>query len=276
MARQRLRLAANLFFAAHLAATPVYAQAVAPSVAVLKFRAGTAGFKNIAVRLATLLRLETGHTVVDENDARRLGGSHIDEQVARCSGEPKCIAQIGQKLAVDQVLLVGVSDLGDMILAFQLVDVRTGKVAARVADSLPKDTELQDSVLDAYLKRLLPPEDFLRWGTLRVGADLPGAQVEVNGKSAGTTPLSPLRLRAPTDVELKVSKAGYQDFTARIKLVADSEVEVHATLAHKPGRTWYQKPWVWAVTGGILLAGVVTVIELRQPAPTSVPVSVHF
>jgi PEGA domain-containing protein len=245
------------------------------SVAVLEFRAGATGAHNLAARAAQLLRKATSHPVLDPDDARRIAGARIDDAVARCSGEPRCVSAIGQKLGADEVLLVGVSDLGDVIVAFQRVDSRSAAVTSRVADSLSRGSEPDDAALDAWLRRLYPREDFLRWGTLRVDADVAGAAVQVAGRSAGITPLPPLRLLAPQKLELRVAKPGYQDFVARVDLPADGEIAVRAVLVPRPVPAWYTKPWVWAVVGGVVAAGVATAIIVAQPAPTSVPVTVQ-
>jgi len=262
-----------------LLAAPAWAapsESTRRSIAVLEFRGGATGAKNIGQRVAQLLRKRTSHPITDGTDARRIAGARIDQEVARCSGEPGCIGAIGRKLGVDAVLLVGVSELGDLILALQLVDSAAGKVEARVADSLPRDADPDDAALEGYLGRLLPPADFVRWGTLRIESNVAGAEVFVGGEKRGQTPLEPIPLQAPRTVDLRVTKDGFTDFRARIDVVPDSAVEVRPVLTPRPGSSWYEKWWVWAIAGVVVAGGVTTAVVLSQPAPKTVPIDVHF
>jgi hypothetical protein len=270
-----MRRALALFLALLLPAT-VCADAAHRSIAVLEFRGGSTGAHGVGPRVVSILRKRTSHPLIDADEARRLFGPRIDEAVAKCSGEAACIGGIGKKLGSDAVLLVGVSELGDLILALQLVDSASGKVEARVADSLPRGSEPDDAALEGYLRRLLPAADFLRWGTLRIDANVAGADVTLGGAAHGQTPVPPIPVQAPQTVDLRVSKEGYLDFSARIDVGPDATVEVRPVLTPRPGSAWYEKWWVWAIAGAVVAGGVTTAVIVTQPAPKTVPVDVHF
>jgi hypothetical protein len=242
---------------------------------VLEFRAGASGAGGVGQRAAAILRRLTGHAITDPDDVRRQAAK-IDEAVARCSGQPVCVGELGRRLGVSEVLLVGVSELGDLILAFQRVESADGKVLGRVADSLPLGADPDDAALEGYLRRLLPREDFLRWGVLKIDADVAGAEVHVGGERRGRTPLAPIPVLAPATIDLRVSKDGYTDFRARIDVTPDAAVEVRPVLSRRPGAAWYERPWVWALAGAVVAGGVVTAVVLAQPDATSVPVDVRF
>jgi hypothetical protein len=246
------------------------------TIAVLEYRAGATGAPDLGMRLALILRNETSNEILDPDDARRIGGAKVDETVARCGGEPTCIAEIGRKIGADEIVLVGVSEFGDLILALQLVEARGGRVVARVADSLAPDAEPDDDTLLGYLKKILPPADFLRFGVIRVSTNVEGALVEMNGKPAGETPLDPLTVAAPTTVSLRVSKDGYVDFNARIDVLPEGTVEVNPVLERRAGPAWYQRWWVWAAAGTLLVGAVTVGVILAQPEPSSVPVFIDF
>jgi hypothetical protein len=258
-------------------AVPARAQPAQPkrSIAVLEFRAGAAGARRIGSRAAAILRARTSHQIVDSDDARR-AIAKVDQELAACAGQAGCIAAIGARLGVDEVIVVGVSELGDLILALQRVDSRTGQVLSRVADSLPRDREPDDAAVEQYLRRLLPREDFLRWGILRIDSDVAGAEVRIGGERKGVTPLAPIPLQAPATVDLRVVKKGHTDFIARIDVLPDATVEVRPVLTRRPGSSWYEKPWVWAIAGALVAGGVATAIIVAQPAPNTVPVDVSF
>ena len=246
------------------------------SIAVLEFRGGTAAVKNVAARLAAIVKKATSRRVVDPIEARRLGGVGLDAEVARCGGDAHCIAGLGRRIGVDDVLLVGVSDLGDVILAVQLIDAHDGRAVGRVADSFPAGAEPDEAMLEAFLKRVLPPEDFLRWGTLRIVANVAGAVVYVGGKPQGTTPIGSIVLPAPSAVDVRLSKDGYEDFRATIDLLPESAVEMRPMLTAKAGSAWYEKWWVWAIAGAVVAGGVTAAVVASQPSPSTVPVTVHF
>lgn len=243
------------------------------TIAVLEYRSGSAGVPDIGGRLALILRAATSHEIIDPDDARRQSPK-VDDAVAKCGGDADCIGDIGQKLGANEVLLVGVSEFGDLILAIQLVDAKRGRVVGRVADSLAPDAEPDDATLEGYLKKLLPPEDFLRWGTIRVTTAMKGAAVLMNGKVKGVTPLEPVTVAAPSTVDLRVTKNGYEDFKARIDVLPDGTVEVTPVLVKRQG-PWYSKWWVWAI-GGTLVAGGVAAVIIAQPEPSSVPVFIDW
>jgi hypothetical protein len=250
--------------------------AEARSIAVLEFRAGVSGARRVGQRAAQILRQRTSNAIMDADDARRAYGVKLDEALAGCGGQAACIAGIGKKLGVDEVIVFGVSELGDLILALQRVESRSGVVAARIADSLPREQEPDDAALEGYLRRLLPREDFLRWGTLRIDADVAGAEVRLGGAAHGKTPLAPIRVPAPQTVDLRVSKPGYTDFRARIDVTADATVEVRPVLTRRPGAAWYEKPWVWAIAGAVVAGGVATAVILSRPEDRAVPIDVSL
>jgi hypothetical protein len=227
------------------------------SVAVLEYRAGARGAHDIGLRLAKLLRDTAALKVVDGQEARRKLGPKVDSEVARCGGEAMCIGAIGEQLGAQEVLLVGVSQLGDVIISLQRIDAKKGQAGARLAESLPPESEVSDEMALNWLKQLFPPEVFRRFGSIAVEADESGAQVTLNTEPVGKTPLhEPLKVRAPATYALKVSKSGFVPFEARVDVLPDDKVEVHATLLRESGSVvWYKRWYVWAAIGGALAAG---------------------
>ena len=242
-------------------------------IAVVEVRSGSTGASDLGMRLALMLRRTTSLDVIDGDDARRLLGARIDDELARCAGETGCIARVGSRLKADLVLLVGISELGDLIVALQIVDVKSGKVRARVNESLAHDAQPDDNRIEAYLRKLLPRNVFRRFGVIRVSTDVEGASVEIGGLPRGRTPLDPLVVEAPQKYDVHVRKSGYEDFTAEIDVPPDATVEVRPRLSQKSvGATpWYGKWWVWAIAGTVVTGAVVgTVLLTQEPNGASV------
>ena len=78
----------------------------------------------------------------------------------------------------------------------------------------------------------------------------------VNGNQMGATPLTdPLRLAAPGHYRLRVEKAGFTPFQARIDVPPDATIEVRASLSRGLAETpWYKRGYVWGPIGGVLAA----------------------
>lgn len=227
------------------------------TVAVLEYRAGAKGAREIGLRLARMLRETAALNVVDPQEARRKLGPKVDSEVAKCGGEAMCVGAIGEQLGAQEVLLVGVSQLGDLIIALQRIDAKRGEAGARLAESLPVEKDITDEQALGWLRQLFPPEVFRRYGSIAIDADQTGAAVTLNNEAAGKTPLpAPLKVRAPATYNLKVAKSGFVPFQARVDVLPDANVEVHAALQRESREVpWYKRWYVWAAVGGVLAAG---------------------
>jgi hypothetical protein len=269
----------GLVIAAMLLATAQVAHAARSKrrIAVLEVRTGAAGASDLGMRLALILRRTTSLDVVDGDDARRQLGGRLADDLARCSGEPPCVAKVGARLQADDVLLVGISSLGDLIVALQIVEVKTGKVRARVNESLAADEQPDDNRLEGYLRRLLPRAAFRRFGVIRVSASVAGAAVEIGGIPRGRTPLEPVVVEAPERYDVRVRKPGFEDFTAEIDVPPDATVEVKPRLTERGNGAgaWYGKWWVWTIAGTVVTGAVVGAIVLTQASPRSAGVIVE-
>ena len=226
------------------------------TVAVLEYRAGVKGGREIGLRLARLLRETAALRVIDLEEARRKLPK-VDAEVAKCSGVALCVGAIGEQLGAQEVLLVGVSQFGDVIIAIQRIDSKRGEAGARLAESLPADKEISDEQALGWLRQLFPPETFRRFGSIAVDADQPGATVTLNGEPAGKTPLpAPAKVRAPATYKVRVEKSGFLPFQARVDVLPDANIGVHASLVRETrDAPWYKRWYVWAAVGGVLAAG---------------------
>jgi hypothetical protein len=150
---------------------------------------------------------------------------------------------------------VGISELGDVILTMQRIDVANHEVASRVADSLAAGVVPSDPQISGYTTRLLPPSDFLRFGVIDIVVNLAGAAVTVGGEPRGLTPIAALKLHAPDSYEIRVEKSGYVPFTTKVALPPDGEIKVEAELSRRGhDAAWYQH-WYVLAAAGLVVAG---------------------
>jgi hypothetical protein len=224
-------------------------------VSVLEYRAGSSQLPGIAGRVMTTLSRQTSLGVIGQDQTRALYGDHLDQVLVRCAGDAACVARIGQKVGAAEVILVGVSELGDVILTMQRIDVASREVTGRIADSLAARSVPSDAQISGYVNRLLPPGDFLRFGVIDIVANLSGAAVTVGGQSRGVTPVAALKLPAPASYDIRIEKLGYVPFTTRIALPPDGEIKVEAELSRRGGdAAWYQH-WYVLAAAGVVVAG---------------------
>jgi hypothetical protein len=257
-----------------IAAAPARADGPDPKrkVVVLEYRAGSAALPKIAERITTRLRSLTSLGVIDA-DAARQKLAQLDEAVVQCSGEADCLSYIGAKVGADEVLLVGISELGDVILTLQRITVKKREVIGRIAESLAPADQPTDAVLAQYLARLMPPSDFVRFGTIDIVANLDGAGVKLDGEPKGKTPIEPLRVRAPQSYDIRVEKSGYTPFSATVAVPPDGDITVRAQLTRRGGGDhWYQKWYVLAIAGAAVIGATGAAIYIGTRPGDNVPV----
>jgi hypothetical protein len=246
-------------------------------VAILEHRSGVTRAADLAARMAALLARAAAVDVISPQEARRRLGGRLDALIAHCAGDPHCVADVGARIHADEVILVGISQLGDVILALQRVEVRSRSVAGRIAEALPAGAEPSDAMLLGYLRRLLPPDVFRRYGAIQVRANVSGAAVSLDGKVRGVTPLPALTVPAPRRYELRVSKSGYIDFNATLDVQPDGTVEVTPDLHRTPGTlAWYQRWWVWSIAAAVVAGSATAMaLTLRPSSARELPVYVQ-
>jgi hypothetical protein len=225
------------------------------TVLVLEYRAGSSALPGVAARVVAVMTRQTSLEVLGQDQARAMYGDRLDQVLVKCAGEATCVARIGEKLKAAEIILVGVSEMGDVILTMQRIDVVRREVMSRVADSLAAGAAPSDAQLAGYAGRLLPPSDFLRFGVIDIVANLAGAAVTVGGEPRGVTPIEALKLHAPASYEIRVEKPGYLPFLTRVALPPEGEIKVEAQLARRgAAAAWYQR-WYVLAAAGVVVAG---------------------
>lgn len=247
------------------------------TVAVLEYRNDSKALPAIGARIATVLRQRTSLRVLGDDQARQRYGAQLAAAVVACEGDAGCIGGIGSKLGVSEVVLVGVSELGDVILSVQRIGSREGAVKSRLAEALAADAAPTDDDLVGYLGRVLPPDDFVRFGTLAIKVNVAGARIVVGGEPRGTSPLPPFQVPAPSRYRIEVAAAGYGPFRAEVAVPPDAEVTVDAELT-RPGRgrtPWYAH-WYVPVLAGLVVGGAVTTGVVLSNQRDAVPAGGHL
>ena len=242
-------------------------------VIVLEYRSGSSAMPHIADRIVALLSKQTSLQVWGPDQTRAVYGEHLDLVIVKCAGEAECVARIGQKVGAAEVILIGVSELGDVILTIQRIDVATRTVASRFADSISGGQFPNDAKLEQYMTKLLPASDFLRYGVIDIISSEAGALVTVGGQHRGTTPIGALKLKAPASYEIRIEKRGFQPFTTSVQLPADGELRVRANLARPGGAPSWWQHWYVLAPAALVVAGAAggTIYFATQQTPAAGP-----
>jgi hypothetical protein len=224
----------------------------------------------LVARLETLFRMELDRLASRPLPTRR----EIDRAIAGqrelrdCSGDDRCLVQIGKKVGVDVVVTGSVAALGDSYtLNIKAVDVGSSKLLRRITTEPLRGSpdELIEAVrVAAY--RLLAPDQL--HGSVVVLSDLVGATVTLDGKVIGKTPLPGPVPRLPLGPHaLHVEADGYLPFdeTLAVRFQKSTRVVVRLAARQADGTTgpqplprpggqradgpWYTSPWAYVAVG---------------------------
>lgn len=204
------RLVAALGLAALLVPGPAWAGAPHQRRVVVLPLGSLGVDEDVASSLLGFLRAEVaklpGISLVDLNRAgRTLTG-------AECRGEERCLAAAGGRLGADEVVTGTVAGVGEAYsIDLKRILVRGAREDSRITEVISGEREvLIDGVRGAAYKLLVPSQYA---GTILVEVAEAGAEVFVDGRPVGKTPLkAPIPNLLPGKHALKIVKAGFADF----------------------------------------------------------------
>src|SRR5262245_51171355 len=139
-----------------------------------------------ASRLEALFRLELERLVRASLPSKPTVEKIVaqDPALRGCTGEPECLAILGHKLGVKQVVTGNVGELGDAyIINLKLVDVARKAEVRRVSEPLRGNPDELIETVRVAAYRLFAPERLL--GSLAVLSDVSGAEITLDGKRIG-------------------------------------------------------------------------------------------
>jgi len=225
----------------------------------------------LVARLETLFRMELDRLDRQPMPSRRDIDRAITGDARECTGEDRCLAAIGKKLGVDVIVTGTVGQLGDhYVLTIKAVDVATAKSLQKIqSDPLRgQPDELIEGVRVAAYRLLAPAQ---LHGAIQVQTDLLGADVELDGKPLGKTPLpnnGVIGKLALGKHRLRVAAAAYEhpyDDTIEVhfqkvspvvvRLVPSTQVIGTGKIERVERRPFYTRTW-FLVVAGVAAAGL--------------------
>lgn len=220
-------------------------------------------------RLETLFRVEIDRLAgVEMPSVRAVRRVRARPEHRDCGSETSCLVSMGKLLGVEVVVAGNVAALGDAyVVNIKAIEVAGGAELSRVASEPLRgnpDDLIENVRVAAY--RLLDP-DSLR-GSITVLADIEGAEVKLDGKAVGKTPLAAPIVGVPVGThELRVIARGYSPFresvevafqkTSRVVVSLSGEEPIAAAPAGPvERRPFYKSGWFWAGVGVVAAAVV--------------------
>jgi PEGA domain-containing protein len=230
----------------------------------------------LVARLETLFRMELDRLNKQPMPSRRDIDRTITGDARECTGEDKCLAAIGKKLGVNVILTGTVGQLGDnYVLTIKAVNVATAKPLQRIqSDPLRgQPDELIEGVrVAAY--RLLAPDQL--HGAIQVQTDVVGAEVQLDDKPLGKTPLPKngvigklalgkhhLRVAAAADHPYEDDvEVHFQKVSPVVVRLVPSQVIGSGKVERIEHRPFYTRTW-FIVAAGALAVGLGAAIGYR-------------
>lgn len=272
MTRAAIVLSALAIIAAPATAAPRVI-ALTP-LSTLGSEVSSADAKKITAELETALGGITDVQVVGAIAVSDAIKKNKQQRLASCDGDPGCLKDVGTLVGADLVVYGELGGLGDAeIVYLKLVDTKVGREV--------RGTTLDVNTLDtggargaAY--RLLDPGRYT--GTMALNVDVTGAQVYINGKLIGKSPMPPQSLPVGTHA-VRVTHPEYHDFVRFVDVEFDKQVDVPVGLQQFPvvqtdiegltGNTkvktlpakWYRRWWAVAAFTAVAFSGALLVAD---------------
>ncbi|MBU1239815.1 PEGA domain-containing protein [Myxococcota bacterium] len=254
-------------------------QASRVKVAVIEYRTGVSEQSDLSGRVVSLLQARSNLDIITANDGRRMLGAGFDLMISKCKASPYCLSRLGQKLKAHEVLLIALTEFGNVIISMNRIVVHDSVSKGSADLDVQPGGRVTKIQIYKMLRKIFPRSYFKQWGNLKIRSNISGAGVFLNKKSYGSTPLKPLRLPAPNKYRIRVTKTGYVPFTAAIDLTPRANLSIDATLnplvVSNKKTAWYKKWWVWTAVGVVVVTSATVTYMMTRP-PSSVPLTLEI
>jgi hypothetical protein len=269
--RLRVLLVAALFL--------VSVSARAEKISYAMFRLDPLGIQpEIVEQLERILRVELERVLAQplpsRTEVERVAASN--KKLAGCTADPVCLAPLARLLKASRIVAGNVGGLADSyVVNLKLVDVDARELRRVSATLRGSPEELIDEIrVAAY--RLVAPDQLV--GNIAILSDVPGANVNLDGRDLGLTPLpGPLSGISVGVHKLSVTREGFspfdEDVPVRFEKTTQVVVRQSATTARarRALRAAFDKPiytrwWFWtAIAVGAVATGIGVGFAIPKP-----------
>jgi hypothetical protein len=247
-------------------------------VAVLDLKP-TGGAEAQASALTTMLTAEIagldGYKAVSRNELKAILSHSADAQLAGCA-EVQCMTDVAQLVSATRIVAGEVQKLeGATAISLSLVDTSAGEARILARQDAAWRGSDDDLLLLArpLTQRLFDSSNAAtHTGAVELFAT-EGAAVVLDGKEAGTTPLSaPLRDLPTGAHRIELRRDGYLPQTLDVVVARNETTLARADLVEVP---LFEQTWFWVAAAGVVVAtggtaAAVVAFNLPKSAPTLV------
>ena len=199
---------------------------------------------------------------LDPEKAEKVLGRPLVDARDACAEDALCTSALGRAVGARYIVRGGllVKD-GGYTLSVQLFDVDAGRITKGPQSQVVETADGAVGSMRAAAQWL-----FGTSGALAIRASVDGADVWVDSKPIGKTPL-PKALVVPVGkIHVRVERAGFEPFAKTVEIRAGERELVDATLKPKPRpiagvtprptppKPLVKRPWFWAAVGGAAVA----------------------
>lgn len=199
--------------------------------------------------------------VVSQEEAFVRTGADLQKRLIACRGEDRCYAELAGGTDAAYALVLVIDAIGDeTLVGCRFIDLAAARAIGTAADTVPERSQVLGA-LDRAVQRVIPAEMWDPYGQLRFEIDADGAEVTVEGRVVGVTPLPRLGYLLPGTYTVGASKLGHQPAQAKADVRRGEESTVRLSLPpESSGLAW----WVWALIGTAVVAGGATAAVLAS------------
>lgn len=200
-----------------------------------------------------------GLTVMGQGEISAILGLEKTRQMMGCSEEQGCVSELGKALDADYLVSGSLTLLErTALLTVRFIDVRKNQTQSRTTAMLLDATE---SELVDGARRLaheaVTGKKLDTSGTIRVSVSRTGADVTLDGKSLGTSPVVGTQRVLEGPHTVTVQKGGYIRWSSTVTVAAGQALAVDAELVPLvlQGEAARSRLWTWGwVSAGVAVS----------------------
>ncbi len=172
-----------------------------------------------------------GMRAVSPQDVQNDLSAHGLDALA-CEGDSVCLARAGRYARAHLAFAARIASLGGTLnVSLRLIDTASAQEIGRVADPVSDDPAERAQELHRMAVQVLAPDTFV--GSLAISSPVAGAEVYLDDKLVGTTPLpGPLAGLPAGPHILRMSKPGFADLHQFVDVVFKRSATITVDLAN--------------------------------------------
>lgn len=193
--------------------------------------------------------------IVSMDEALARGGPDLPKRLSACQGDPRCFTrELSSTLDARYLLVITASRVGrTRLVGARLLDLSARTVLGESIAEVPRRKIYTDAVPDR-IRASVPADRWDPFGRVSVAVDQAGAQILINGRIIGLSPIDSVAALLPGVYRITAEKNGYLPVSRNVEIVRGRETKVGLTMKAQQDES---NATTWWVVGGTLGAAVV-------------------